>query len=89
VSRTFGVTLPISPFGAPGCVARICRISADVLNKIDEGRLTKGDFSQHHLSERRHIPQHRHRVTNWWDYDAALRIRSSLTVWFSEESLAG
>jgi len=28
-------------------------------------------------------------VTNWRDYDAALRNRGSLTVWFSEEALAG
>jgi len=28
-------------------------------------------------------------VTNWRDYDAALRNRGSLTVWYSEEALAG
>ena len=43
---------------------------------------------KHHLSGRRHIPRQRHRVTNWRDYDAALRNRGSLTVWFSEEALA-
>ena len=38
---------------------------------------------------RRHrIPKQRHRVTNWADYDAALRARGSLTVWFSEEAVA-
>jgi hypothetical protein len=38
---------------------------------------------------RRHrIPQQRHRVTNWAAYDAALRQRGSLTVWFSEEAIA-
>jgi hypothetical protein len=42
---------------------------------------------KHHLKGRRHIPQQRHRVTNWRDYDAALRNRGSLTVWFSEEAL--
>jgi hypothetical protein len=38
---------------------------------------------------RRHrIPKQRHRVTNWAEYDAALRQRGSLTVWFSEEAIA-
>src|ERR687893_1991185 len=38
---------------------------------------------------RRHrIPRQRHRGTNWAEYDAALRQRGSLTVWFSEEAIA-
>src|SRR5215207_5227704 len=38
---------------------------------------------------RRHrIPKQRHRITNWAEYDAALRQRGSLTVWFSEEAIA-
>src|SRR3954463_7463173 len=38
---------------------------------------------------RRHrIPKQRRRVTNWAEYDAALRQRGSLTVWFSEEAIA-
>jgi Transposase DDE domain len=38
---------------------------------------------------RRHrIPKQRHRVTNWSEYDAALRQRGSLTVWFSEDAIA-
>jgi hypothetical protein len=38
---------------------------------------------------RRHrIPKQRHRVTNWAEYDAALRQRGSLTVWFSDEAIA-
>lgn len=40
-------------------------------------------------AERRHyIPKQRHRVTNWSAYDAALRGRGSLTVWFAEEAVA-
>ena len=40
-------------------------------------------------ADRRHrIPKQRHRVTNWAEYDAALRARGSLTVWFSEEAVA-
>ena len=38
---------------------------------------------------RRHrIPKQRDRVTNWAEYDAALRRRGSLTVWFTEEAIA-
>ena len=38
---------------------------------------------------RRHrIPGQRHRVTNWTDYDAALRQRGSLTVRFTDEAVA-
>src|SRR3954454_11225038 len=37
---------------------------------------------------RRHrILRQRHRVTNWAAYDAALRQRGSLTVWFTEEAI--
>jgi len=31
---------------------------------------------------RRHIAKQRHRVTNWAEYEAGLRGRDSLTVWF-------
>jgi len=37
---------------------------------------------------RPHIPKQRYRVTNWAEYDAALRQRGSLTVWFSEAAVA-
>ena len=38
---------------------------------------------------RRHrIPKQRHRVTNWAEYDASLRQRGSLTVWFTKEAIA-
>src|SRR5258705_2447574 len=37
---------------------------------------------------RHHIPRQRDRVTNWPGYDAGLRQRGSLTVWFSEEAIA-
>src|SRR3954465_8200958 len=37
---------------------------------------------------RRHrIPNQRHRVTNWAAYDAGLRARGSLTVWFTAEAI--
>jgi DDE family transposase len=37
---------------------------------------------------RHHIPKQKHRVTNWAEYDAALRARGSLTVWFTPEAIA-
>lgn len=39
-------------------------------------------------ARRHHIPRQLHRVTNWSEYDAALRQRGSLTVWFSDEAVA-
>src|ERR671933_2663004 len=38
---------------------------------------------------RHHIPKQRHKVTNWAEYDAGLRARGSLTVWFTAEAIAG
>src|SRR6187401_3764035 len=40
------------------------------------------------VDRRHHIPEQRHRVTNWAEYDAALRQRGSLTVWFTEAAIA-
>src|SRR3954454_20222803 len=38
---------------------------------------------------RRHgIPKRRYKVTNWKAYEAGLRQRGSLTIWFSEEAVA-
>src|SRR5215211_2991550 len=37
---------------------------------------------------RLHIPKQQHRVTNWAAYDAALRQRGSLTVWFTDAAIA-
>ena len=38
---------------------------------------------------RHHIPKQKHRVTNWAEYDAGLRARGSLIVWFSAEAIEG
>src|SRR5919107_539184 len=39
-------------------------------------------------AERRHrIPKARYKVTNWRDYEAGLRKRGSLTIWFSEDAV--
>src|ERR687890_236975 len=37
---------------------------------------------------RHHIPRQKHNVTNWPAYDASLRQRGSLTVWFTDEAIA-
>src|SRR3954449_13105841 len=39
-------------------------------------------------ARRHHIPKQRHRVINWAAYDAGLRARGSLTVWFTPEAIA-
>ncbi len=36
---------------------------------------------------RHHIPKQKHKVTNWREYDASLRQRGSLTVWFTDEAI--
>ncbi len=36
---------------------------------------------------RHHIPKQKHKVINWREYDASLRQRGSLTVWFTDEAI--
>src|SRR3954469_6130040 len=36
---------------------------------------------------RHHIPRQKHKVTNWPAYDASLRQRGSLTVWFTDDAI--
>jgi Transposase DDE domain len=40
-------------------------------------------------ARRHHIPKQKRKVTNWPTYNASLRRRGSLTLWFSEEAIAG
>ena len=37
---------------------------------------------------RHHIAKQKHKVTNWREYDASLRQRGSLTVWFTDQAIA-
>jgi len=37
---------------------------------------------------RQHIPRQQHKVTNWPAYEASLRQRGSLTVWFTDDAIA-
>ena len=39
-------------------------------------------------ARRHHIPRPKRRVTNWADYNEALRQRGSLTVWFTDAAIA-
>ncbi len=43
---------------------------------------------KYNANRRHHIPRARYKVTNWRDYEAGLRQRGSLTIWFSEEAVA-
>ena len=38
---------------------------------------------------RHHIPEQKHKVMNWREYDASLCQRGSLTVWFTDEAIEG
>jgi IS5 family transposase len=42
---------------------------------------------KYHAEHRHHIPKPRYRVTNWAEYDAALKRRGTLTVWFTDEAV--
>ena len=44
----------------------------------------KANAARHH-----HIPKQKRKVTNWADYNVSLRQRGSLTLWFSEDAIAG
>ena len=40
-------------------------------------------------ADRRHrIPKQRFRATNWSEYDASLRARGSLTIWFTDAAIS-
>src|SRR6188474_2640666 len=43
---------------------------------------------KYNADRRRHIPRPKRRVTNWSEYNEALRQRGSLTVWFTDEAIA-
>ena len=43
---------------------------------------------KHNESRRHKINQPRYKVTNWADYNHALRRRGDITIWFTEEAIA-
>ena len=62
-----------------------------VRGRLEQGRaLVRGGRAmpfKANADRRHHIPAQRYRVKNWSEYDAGLRARGSLTVWFSEEAI--
>lgn len=45
--------------------------------------------NKHNEKRRHHIPKLKFKVTNWAEYDAGLRRRGSLTLWVTDEAIAG
>ena len=43
---------------------------------------------KYNADRRHHIPRPKRRVTNWSEYNEALRQRGSLTVWFTDDAIA-
>src|ERR1700686_2167161 len=43
---------------------------------------------KHNQSRRHKIEKARYKVTNWSEYNKALRKRGDITIWFTEEALA-
>ena len=43
---------------------------------------------KYNADRRHHIPWPKRRVTNWAEYNEALRQRGSLTVWFTDDAIA-
>src|SRR3954467_11878034 len=43
---------------------------------------------KYNADRRHHIPRTRYKVTNWSAYEAGLRQRGSLTIWFTDEAVA-
>src|SRR4051812_6929692 len=43
---------------------------------------------KYNAARRHHIPRPKRRVTNWSEYNEALRQRGSLTVWFTDAAIA-
>jgi hypothetical protein len=43
---------------------------------------------KYHADRRHRIPRVQYRVRNWRDYEAGLRQRGSLTIWFTEDAVA-
>src|ERR687885_303913 len=43
---------------------------------------------KYHAAHRHRFPRAKYRVTNWSAYEASLRQRGGLTVWFSDDAVA-
>jgi hypothetical protein len=61
-------------------------------NWHDAGRfpLPKQPVPYKHNESRRHkFSKPKYKVTNWPEYNAALRRRGDITIWFTEEAIDG
>src|SRR5215204_1334071 len=76
-----------SPQLADFCSATVACICSAVDSPFPDAWISAVPFKAK-AACRRHIPKQRHRVTNWAEYDAGLRARGSLTVWFTPEAVA-
>src|SRR5215204_2967198 len=76
-----------SPQLADFCSATVACICSAVDSPFPDAGISAVPFKAK-AACRRHIPKQRHRVTNWAEYDAGLRARGSLTVWFTPEAVA-
>ena len=75
------------PSEGRGVRARIPRRVA--LPSLEVTRLPWFAMSNKHNADRhRHIPKMKCTVTNWAEYEAGLRRRSSLTMWITKEAIA-
>jgi hypothetical protein len=45
--------------------------------------------NKHNAKRRHHIPKMKFKVRNWKEYEAGLRQRGSLTMWITDEAMAG
>ncbi len=72
-----------------------------VVHGLGGGAKAQGDVGDHfpklrmpilpfklNQDRRHHIPRQQGKVTNWPAYDASLRQRGSLTIWFTDEAIA-
>src|SRR3954468_710357 len=55
---------------------------------VSQLRISPSCRIKYNADRRHHIARPKRRVTNWSEYNEALRQRGSLTVWFTDEAIA-
>jgi hypothetical protein len=97
-SASISLTMHDEVAGRPRCLPRAW---ASVVHGLGGGVEAQGDAWDHspklwmpilpfkrNQDHRHHFPRQQRKVTNWPAYDASLRQRGSLTVWFTDEAIA-
>ena len=89
--------MPVHTSLSPGarstgcCVGKGCADPDCVNSQLSDGifgsEIATMPFKAN-AARRHHIPKQKRKVTNWTGYNAILRQRGSLTLWFSEEAIA-